>query len=292
MDVFRLLSAAGGPQRARRLLAFALLAVLCSISCIDEEGIEDIDGTDFDPGVATVSFQTISSLGEDDQELTFVDADGTVYTLTESVIFVDQIELELPDDVRCREIEDELSAAVECESAFEDDVVFDDEDINTDAELEINGPFRLDLVTGQFTPDPGPIEIPALDYPEIDLELEDAELGDPGVSSGDEILDRTWLARAEFSAEDGARELVIRLKFDEEVEVDPATLEDGSNLVIVFDANQWLDTIPLTTCLRESDLKASEGRVILDNSVDSGECINLGERLEDALDASVGARIE
>ena len=272
----------------------AIFAVLCSAGCSIEDETIDVDDSDFDPGQATFSLETSSSLSGSSDDLVFADDDGTVYTLTDGELFIDEIEFELPSFVTCEDIESQLSSAVVCDSAFEDE--FSDDETSTDAEIKIEGPFVLDLVTGETTPDIGEVQIPALIYDEIDVELAVAEADMRGVHPGDEIIGKTWLANATFQDEKQTeRDLAISVGLETELDVEPEdgidVPEDG-RLVFVLDAARWLENIPLTECRLDGDLKTSGDTVSVSGQTDAGACLSMDERLENTLKASGGFRVE
>ncbi|QDG51617.1 hypothetical protein FIV42_12925 [Persicimonas caeni] len=275
-----------------------VLAVLLTggVGCSLEDETVDIDDSDFDPGQATFALGATSSLSNSSDDLVFADDNGTVYTLTESRLLVEEIEFELPQYVECDDIEAQLAPEVKCDSQFDDEVDASDDDISNNAELKIEGPFVLDVATGELTPNIGEVPIPALRYQEIDVEFDEAKSTTRGVSSGDLIVGNTWIVNAAFrDEENNARELAIRVGFSGEVDVEPDggidVPEDG-RVVFTFDVARFLENVPLTSCLRDGDLKTSGTQVLVTNNTDSGECLNMKERLENTLKASGGVRIE
>ncbi len=277
-------------------LVATLVMLVVSAGCGWEDNTVDIDDSDFDPGQASFAIEATSSISEADQELVFADSVGTVYTLTESELYVEEIELELPEFLDCEDIEGQLDPRVTCDSQFADEANFDgDDDISNDAELEIAGPFVLDIVTGETTPPLGDIRIPAVIYQEIDIEYDEADADVRGVRSGDEIVGNTWIVHATFQDEkQNERELVMRVGFGGEIDIEPDdgidVPEDGG-LVFTFDVARWLENIPLDECRLDGDLKTNADMVVVTNDTDAGECLNMEERLENTLKASGGVRI-
>lgn len=271
----------------------ALFLLITGAGCSLEDETIDVDDSDFDPGQASFELQVRSSLGDSADDLVFADADGTVYTLTEGELLIDQIELELPEFIDCEDIEAQLSDGVACDSAFQD--TFDD-DTSTDAELKISGPFVLDLVTGETTPDIGDVQIPAVIYDEVDVELDTADTDVRGVEPGDAIIGKSWVVRATFQDEkQSERELSLSLGTDTEIDVEPdegLDVPEGGRLVITLDVARWLEGIPLTQCRLDGDLKTSGNTVFVSGQTDAGACLNMDERLENTLKASGGFRIE
>ncbi len=257
-------------------LAAGLMVGVLAVGCGDDD--DDIEG---DFGTAQLELGVGSSINNAGNRVNFADADGMLYTLMSARLVVDQIELELPDGVDCSDVDDELEDPVDCdEGTLEGD------------ELTIDGPFVVDLVDGTTTPELGTINIPALNYDEIDVEVDDIDEDDDVVESDDVLIGNTFVGEADFEFENQKRELSMEFSFDTEAEVDDPELllGDGDTLVVQFDAAGWLADIPVTTCLQQGDLKAQNGLVVLDAEV-GGQCDDADEDFErdfrDAVDAIV-----
>lgn len=260
----------------------ALLVVgLFATACGDDD--DDDNGTD--DGEAQLEFGLTSSASPDTDRLDFEDFEGTVYSLTSARVSVDQIELQLPDGVGCDDVEDQLVDPVSCDEGVP--VVEADE-------LVIDGPFVIDLVDGSTTPDLGDIRIPALSYEEVDVEVRELAEDDDVLDSDDVLIDNTIVAVADFEFDNSKRQLDMRFGFDGEAtggdDVDFA-LERDDTLVVQFDVALWLRNTPVTTCLEQGDLKAQDGRVILDEDA-SGACDGVEGQFEDNWEDSIEVVIE
>ena len=270
--------------RSSMILLFSglMVAALALGGCGDDD---DDDGAQ-DFGQATLSLEAISSQTDQMDVLEFVDPDGTDITMTSARFNNDQNELDMPDDVDCDDVEDQLVIGVNC-----------DEDPLQDTEIQIDGPIVVDLVNGQTRPSLGDFPIPALNYEEIDIEVNDLNEDDDDnpLASDDPLNDQTLRAVADFEFDGQKRELVQVWSFDTEAKLGEEDrdfdLQDGDTMVIQFDIAGWLDDIPVTTCLDEADLKTQNGQVVIDDEV-SGECSDAEAEFETNFEDSIRAMIE
>jgi hypothetical protein len=256
------------------LFGAALVVGMFAAGC----GDDDVDqARDF--GNASLALQATSELGGDDS-LEVVDANGTVFTMTDAWVVIEQIELDLPSGLECDDILNSLDPRIECRG----DDLFEGED-----ELEIDGPFVVNLRTGESSPSLADLQIPAINYEEIDVEVNDLDQDDDVVISDARIIGNTVLGLADFEFDGQKRELQLEMSFDTEAktgENQNINLQDGGTLVLEFDVTNWLVDIPITQCLQEADLKSQDGRVVVDDDV-SGECDDAEADFEDNFEDSL-----
>ncbi|MFW5967983.1 MAG: hypothetical protein ACOCV2_10715, partial [Persicimonas sp.] len=258
MSLFKSLtrSIAESDRRNRRFLlaclgaalAFGMLAGACGDDPPD-------DGEEI--GEAQLRLEAISSFDGDDDMLRFDDTDGSVYSWTEAELVVDQMELDLPgDNDDCDNFDDILEGPVEC-----DDGVLEDE------EIRIDGPFTVNLADGTTSLSDEDLTIPALDYEEVDVEVDELE-SDDDTDARDELINHTFFGLADFEDNGNGQELFAQFEFDEEATVgeDDEDLgpENGETLIIEFDVVDWFDGIPITECLDMGDLEEDGDQVIVD----------------------------
>jgi hypothetical protein len=239
-------------------------------------------GQDF--GTASLALQATSEMGADDT-FEIEDPNGTAYTITDAFLVIEQIELDLPEGIDCGDLEDELDARIDCQG----DDLFDGEN-----ELEIDGPFVLNLRTGQMSPSLIDLPIPAINYEEIDVEVNDLDEDDDVTVTDDRIIGNTVLGLADFEFDGQKRELQLEMSFDTEAKAggDQAiNLQDGDTLELVFDVSNWLDNIPVTQCLQDADLKSQDGRVVVDDDV-RGDCDGAEGEFEENFENSFDVRTE
>jgi hypothetical protein len=264
------------------LMGAALALGLFAIGCGDDDNVPQQDF-----GNVSLSLQATSELGEGDA-IEIADPDGTVFTMTDAWVVIEQIELDLPDNVDCDSIGNTLDARIECVGDDNLPLVGDED------ELEIDGPFVLNLRTGETSPSLADLQIPAIDYDQIDVEVNDLDSDDNVTVTDERIIGNTVLGLADFEFDGQKRELQLEMSFDTEAKTSDSqsiNLDDGDTLVLRFDVTNWLNNIPVTQCLRDADLKSQDGRVVVDDDV-SGECDDAEGRFESNFEDSVSFSVE
>jgi hypothetical protein len=201
------------------------------------------------------------------QPVTFTDDAGTVFSVLEARASFRHVELFLPDGTRCADVASELAGRVRChEEELEDD---------DGAKLEVEGPFVVDLLTGETTPDLSAVRVPALRYQRVDYRIEDADPEDGVVSESDPLAGLSlWL---EATYDEGT--LTVRLRFNEDVRLeDPAGVDvagSGGSLIAALRLSSWFDGVPLAECIDQAG-----GDVVVGEDA-SGECGDLEPALKD-----------
>lgn len=280
MESSDLIHSSPNSRSPRQPITFGLLACACLVFASGAVliGCGDDDGAQRDFGVATAELVVVSTAGDQMQPIEFQDPQGTVYTLTSAVLQIDELEFQMPEDIDCDDIERQL------ERDFSDRVECDDSFIETeDAEIKVEGPFLVDLMTGETMPELFTIRVPAIPYTEIDVEVTDsAEL----LLADNTTFDDTIRATADFEFEGNKRELQLALDFETETDIqageDDQTgfdIQEGDNLRLMLNFNNIFAGIPLTQCLREGDIKAQNGVVEVTDSGD-GECADVEAEFE------------
>lgn len=215
------------------------------------------------------------------------DPQGTVYTLDRLWVAIDEIELDLPGDLDCSDVEDQISGRVECDEG---------ELEGEDDEIKIEGKIAFNLLTGETVPDISGLTIPALNYDEIDLEVNNID--DDQDEFPEFIRGETVRILANFERNNTKQELDARFSFDTEAKFGEGMdeeflfdLNDGDTLVLRLDVTNWFDDIPITQCLADGDLKSSDGRVVVDDDV-GGECSDAEAQFESNFEESLRVVVE
>jgi hypothetical protein len=211
--------------------------------------------------------------GQPSSGIQFQDDAGRTYTATEILARVTEIELKLPDGLRCADYRDQLGGGAYCDDPSNDD------DGDDDDEIRIDGPFVVDLLAGTSTPSLDDVQIPALPYREIEFDLEDGPRGD--------ALDgHAFSLRATFDDDGTQAELVLRVPGDLEIEIDNpvgANLQPNAQLLVLLDASRWLQGVPLQECIDDSGAQVVNGVLTLDAD---DACDDLEEAFEEVLEDS------
>jgi hypothetical protein len=233
--------------------------------------------------------------------LRFVDGSGLEATLTHARVHLRHIELDLPFGMRCAGVRDQLAGGAVCKSDVSDDDGTPDqgsgdapgtpgaEDSGTGAPRDrhertilIRGPFVVDLLAGVSTPSLSRVRVPAVAYTRIDVRIDDGELGEGVLRSGDELIDRSLVVWADFVYMGTPVELRLSLKFNEDVRFEaPRGVPAGPELRLELEVDRWLSGIRLADCLDGGDLVVEDGVLLVDDDSARGECSDLEGDIKD-----------
>ena len=264
-------------------LGVVIVAGALTAGCGDDSN----GGTPTEVDTAQLRMDVMSSSAASAGQLEFQDSSGTVYTLTSLRLAVEEIELDLPDGVTCGDLGSGYSRFLECD----DDGLLGGED-----QVRLDGPFVFNVIDGTSRPDVSEIEIPAVNYQQVDLEVDTARVEDDLLPIESDLIDRTVVAYADFESDNQKRQLQLNFSFKAEAKAGGGDqtnldLEQGDTLVLTLDVANWLNNIPVTECLQVGELKAGGGIVELDDE-SIGECEDAEAEFEENFERSLEVRIE
>lgn len=188
------------------------------------------------------------------------DQSGNAFTLTAAHAHVRHVEVYLPAGTTC----DGLSGAslAGCDGE----------------KIRIDGPWDVDLITGQTTPELPTIEVPLGTLTRIDVRF------DPSAAT-----DLTLTAAGTTTFDGQPTPFTLALKFDEVARFDassgiklsPKIIEDT---FLRLDPSSWFATLPLTQCAADGDLPIDNGTIVLEDGKSS--CSKVENTVRDAIKAS------
>jgi hypothetical protein len=187
------------------------------------------------------------------------DSGATLYALAEGRLRLRHIELDLPDGMRCAEL-DGLLAGASCRTS-------DGED-----KISIAGPLDVDLVAGTSSPSLDHVVIPPGSYRRVDLRVEPDQ------------QDVSMAARAGFERDGQPLTLELALKFNEDIRVERpggVAIEPGMDLVAGFAVGDWLAGIDVGACIDDGDLEVEGGVVRIHEDSTSGGCSGIEGTIKD-----------
>lgn len=160
------------------------------------------------------------------------------------------------------------------DSASGDDVCED--------KLRIEGPWVIDLVTGEATPSLDSIAVPAGTYRRVDVRLEPADESSASVPS--DLKGATLFAAGQYTGA-GASNFDLRVAFNEDARFESRqgielTAGGINELVLGLDLNAWFDAASLEQCVSDDSLEVVDGRLRID---EDNNCSSLEDSLKDAL---------
>ncbi len=117
---------------------------------------------------------------------------------------------------------------------------------------EFTGPYRVNLLDGSMTPEPGAIALHTADYRTLELKLhklEDEDLSSVGISENDSIAGRSIFFMGSYQPSDQSPsvDFTMAFEFDEEFQIamgaNPFSVKAHAEnpLLVAFDLGQWLD---------------------------------------------------
>lgn len=196
------------------------------------------------------------------------DQGGSQYTLVEAWLHIRDIELDLPAGVTCADVEADLAGGAYCDP---DDDSLDD---SPEAKIKLDGPFIVDMITGETTPSLAGVRVPALAYSRIDVRADDGDPQEGLVEPGSALDDATYVVAATFEYEGSTTELRFSLNFDEDIRIEqPGGIElaGDEDLVAEFVVDSWLNGVDIAGCIGDGELSIDSGVVSVDDRND-GAC--------------------
>ncbi|MBL8787578.1 MAG: hypothetical protein JNJ59_21925 [Deltaproteobacteria bacterium] len=203
--------------------------------------------------------------------LSGTDADGAELSVESGIALVDRLEFALPDGVDCDFPTVTAAYATHCDAG--------------DARLVVDGPWTVDLVSGETWPPLDGLELPEGELGAIALKMK----GDAGAARAALTLEGTFKASREAAGRPFALELggAVVAKFDpgEALVVSRAT----TGLGLWLDVTGWFATLRLGSCIAAGGVPEVDG-VLLLNRAEKRTCGNVEAALRTALVSSGRAR--
>ncbi|TNF31363.1 MAG: hypothetical protein EP329_12475 [Deltaproteobacteria bacterium] len=203
------------------------------------------------------------------------DSDGSQLTITNAWASVDRIDLRLAAGVSCSEVLATSSVVADDEDPFAPTCT-DDDDI-----LRIEGPFWVDLMTGESEPPLDMVTLPDGTYLGGSVKLHPRTPADPfGDVAGDATLAADG-ALADGSAFRMALRLTDVIPFEGEVDF----AEGVASLLLLLDVESWFAELPVTACAEDGDLTVDpDGTYVISDGRDG--CVSASRVIGDALKLS------
>lgn len=214
------------------------------------------------------------------------DQSGSVFTVESARAHVRDIELDLPDGLRCSDLVDFVpEPPVSCDSSDSDDSPGDDpSDHDT---IRIAGPFVFDLVAQTSTPSLEGLTLPSVAFQRVDVRFDDAEPDEGVIASGDPLAGETLRALGTFDHAGNTTDYELILGFNEDARFerpDGVEVVDATTLLLQLDVDAWFQALPISECIEDGDLTVSNGVLVLTDG--SGSCSDIENALKDAIKSS------
>jgi hypothetical protein len=222
-------------------------------------------------GTVGLQFQAVTSDGSAASDGDIVTDDAqTAFGLIDAQLHLRDIELDLPKGSTCADL-------VETEGTRCDE---------SSNKVVIDGPFVIDLVTGQSTPDLSLIEVPAGVYKRIDFRVEDGDPDEGVVATGSALDNRSFAGSFTFDEQGTPLTLRLSLRFNEDIRIEDSAGIDASGaaqaLLAKFDISAWFAGVDISSCLAAGELTINNSEVLVDEDAlsGSGDCSDIENTLK------------
>jgi hypothetical protein len=253
------------PSLAPWLLASAIFALLGG--CAGSE-----TGNAYVPGLAQITLALQAEDTPPGTPIVAAEKDDTPLRIETAYASVRDVGLDLPAGMTCASLEPaQLVAPARCDV---DKVVID-------------GPFFVDLVTGESTPSLDAIALPPLTYGRIDVRLHRAD--DGAVPPGFPLDGLTLAATGTYDPDGSNLPFSMELDFNEDARFERpggfAVTADGTSAIFLWlDVTQWFAGLPIEECRADGELPVTGGVLQITDSGD--KCSDIEGELKDAIKES------
>ena len=148
------------------------------------------------------------------------------------------------------------------------------ESSKTGHQKNIEGPFVVNLLTGQSTPAIERVELQPGKYDSIELRIMDATASD--LNSNDQLIDYSLHLSGRFNYLSQVRNFTILVKINEWLDINrvgETYISDGlvNDFVIEIDPSNWISSANIKTCVENNEITLeSDGSLIVNDTVNSG----------------------
>ncbi len=179
-----------------------------------------------------------------DSSVLVTDSAGMALTIREVLANVGKVGIHLPASITCGDL-----TSKDCQQN----------------EVEIMGPFIMNLMTGRSAPAIGHFKIPEGKYTNVDVQLIDLSAQEAPVDSNDGLKGNSLVIKGSFAyAGKSDRTFSIYLKFNEDIAfsdnaginvAEPKIANKLYNVVLLLQVEKWFRNANLQSCLDEGSLK-------------------------------------
>ncbi len=218
-----------------------------------------------------------------------VEENGVPLRMDEAWVGLGWFDFRLPAGSSCADLDPAaLAAPLTCENG----------------RIRVEGPWLVDLLTGEFHPALGAIELPALAYDGVDLHVD--KLAPPAVDANDPRAGFSLGMQGVYDPDGQAIPFTFRFQLTTDIAVAPPqglALSGGANeqLTVRLDASQWLAQVPLSACLADGKIELEDGKLeieALETNEEPGEtgyeepCQGVDHAIETGVEGSGEVEVE
>lgn len=218
--------------------------------------------------VVSVRFGLVSAAP--DEAPRSLDAEGVPFTIDAARAYIRRIDFDLPTGVTCADLAGRIRGG-RCEGT----------------ELRFEGPWVVDLISGEAVPSMAGLALPAGRYRRVDVRLDKAD--DDEVPRGDPLADNTLVVEGRFPLNGQETAFSARLRFSEDARFEQAGgVQVGAGgpgaFLLALDPSAWFAGAPLAACAAEDDLEIEDGTLIIADG--DGACDDVEDSVKDRIKES------
>jgi hypothetical protein len=219
-------------------------------------------GNGQNPENPTVTVQLALTAAEStaDGSLLLRDADGSAFTVTDARAVIASIKFHLPDGLEC------IDGGADC-----------------DVTIELDGPWLVDLLTGDWTPPLTELQLPPGSYDRVELRFDDKHVG--LVPTTDPLHEASLVTEGVLNVGGTDRTYQLRLDFNEKARFDGAATVGpdamGKIVNLTLDATNWFADAPIVKCAEDGDF--SEDGSTLQLGEGGGGCSDVEDQVKEAI---------
>lgn len=211
-------------------------------------------GTSTGNGLTSVSMtmQNSQSLTAT-ESVTVLDETGESFTFTGAKVGVRDIDFHLADGQNCTDVAAELEAPVVCD----------------DDKIRIEGPFVVDLFSGEATPSLADLTIPAGAYRRVDVRFDDARSDWGLLESDDPLLSNSFLLEGQIESTGSPFRITIDVNVEARYLNDQAQLlsqEAAESVFLNLDPSGWLSALPISQCILDGEFEQLDDLILIQDS--------------------------
>ena len=196
------------------------------------------------------------------------DALGASYSFNLARVGVRDIDFYLEEGVLCGDLQFDFEAPVVCE----------------DDKVRVQGPFVVDLLTGESTPSLEGLTVPSGNYKRVDVRFDDVKSDWDLVDSDDPILENSFLLEGSIGESGAAYRVSIDVNIEARYRNDESQALPENAPAQVFlqlDPRSWFEALPISQCIEDGEFETLNDLILIQDS--GSNCQEIENALKSAI---------
>lgn len=203
--------------------------------------------------------------------------EATNMTIASGQACVSEIRLKAPEGLSCADLGFVEQSNIICKEESETE----DSGTVVETQIEIAGPVKFDLVTGESTPSLADLKIPSGIYRKIEFRFDkNCDGSDVNIQLGGSVKDSSNVDHS----------FAMDLKYEDDIKIEssddvPVVEGDTNQLFATLFLSQWFENVDLVGCIESGDLAADGSGIVQinDATVGAGSCDKIYEDILDGI---------